>query len=176
MFIASWRHLRCLSLNLALKSFNISSSSFGSFISLRAINSCSGSEERVLQSLGSSLKELESPSDASVELVVRLDIEVVEVDRDSRVGVVALITFAVVFFFFLSTGGQAIDDEPRPFSSGALLNFSSYLFFLLLLKMLLASLRIRLTCLFVKGKILQNKVLPGYHDLWQPPRDDVEDV
>lgn len=127
MSIALWWHLQCLSLNPALKSF-ISSSSSDSFITLSAIDSGLGSEGRVPGSLESSLNELESPSDAWVELVDRLDAEVVEVDGDLGVGVVTWIAFAIVFFFFFSVRGQAVDDEPRPFSPGALLNFPFCLF------------------------------------------------
>ena len=86
-----------------------------------------------------------------------------------------MIVFAIVFFFF-SGGGRIADCEARSFSPGALLNSPSCIFFLLLLKTLLASLNVHLACLFVKGKIPQDEVLPGYHDLRQSPMDDVEDV
>ena len=139
------------------------------------MDSSSGSEWWVPRSLGSSLKELESPLDAWAELVDRLDMEAVEEYWDSGAGVLALIAFAIVFFFF-SGGGRTTDGEARSFSSGALLNFPSCIFFLLLLKTLLASLNVHLACLFVKGKIPQDEVLPEYHDLRQSPMDDVEDV
>ena len=50
------------------------------------------------------------------------------------------------------------------------------LFLLPLLKTLLASLCVRLTSLFVEGEVLQNEVLPGYHDFRKAPRDDGKDV
>lgn len=81
--MASWRHLWCLSLKPVLKSFNMSSfSSFGSFITLRAIDSSSGSEGKVPGSLGSSLEELETPLEVSAKLS---DAEREKIDEDPGV-------------------------------------------------------------------------------------------
>ena len=49
-------------------------------------------------------------------------------------------------------------------------------FLLLLLKKLMTSLGVCLARLFVKRKVLQDKVLFGHHNLRQPPRNDGEDV
>lgn len=48
--------------------------------------------------------------------------------------------------------------------------------FLPLAKAFLASLGIRLTGAFIKMEILQNEVLPDYHDPRQSPRKDVKDI
>lgn len=78
--MASWRHLWCLSLKPVLKSFNMSSfSSFGSFITLRAIDSSSGLEGKVPGSLGSSLEEPETPLEVSAKLS---DAEGEKIDED----------------------------------------------------------------------------------------------
>lgn len=60
----------------------------------------------------SSLGKLESPSDAYAEMADWLDSEVVVKEEGSRAKDTILIAFAMVFFFFFSTGGWTIDDEP----------------------------------------------------------------
>lgn len=49
-------------------------------------------------------------------------------------------------------------------------------FFFPLLKTFLASFYVRLACSFVERNIFQDEVLPRYHNLRQPPKDDVEHI
>ena len=107
----------------------MSPSSSDSFITPRAIGFGSGLEGQVPESLGSSLKEPESPLEAWAELSAELDAKGVEVDTNSRAGVDALVAFTMSFFLFFSAGGQTADDEARPFSPDALLNFPFCLLF-----------------------------------------------
>lgn len=125
--------MRCLSLKLALRPTDMSSSISGSSITLRAIGFGSGLEWQVLGSLGSNLSESESPSEAWTELSAELDVEGVEVDGDLGTRVEALVTFMLglfffFFFLFFLVGGQVAGDEVRPFSPDALLNFPSCIF------------------------------------------------
>ena len=49
-------------------------------------------------------------------------------------------------------------------------------FLLPLIKVLLVSSSVLLMCFFVKGEILQNMMFPEHYDLWEPPRDNGENV
>lgn len=101
--------------------------------------------------------------DAWTKLVDQLDTKAIEIDEGSGDRDSTLVDFAMVFFFFFSTGGRAVDNESRPFSLGAFLNFT------------------HVFSLFVahdapgepshppheplrRRGVLQNEVLPGYHD------------
>lgn len=68
-------------------------------MTLRAISSDLGLEERAPESLGSSPDESELPSEAWTELSVESDVVAVEVDGEAGTGVEALVTFTLSFFF-----------------------------------------------------------------------------
>lgn len=139
------------------------------------MGSCLGFEGQAPEPLRSNSIRSKLPSKAWTKLSAELDADGVEVDGDSRARVDALVASTMSFFFFFSTGGQVVDDEARPFSPNALLNFPSYLLSSHCSR-LLASLSVCLVCLFIKRKITQDEVLPRHHDVRQSPRDDGEDI
>ena len=93
-------------------------------MTLSAISS--GSEWRGLESLRSKSGRSDPPSEFRTELSTEVDVEGVEAEGEAGTEVDTLTVFALDFFFL--AGEQAVKDEARPFSLGALFSFPPCLF------------------------------------------------